>query len=93
MVMLDDAAGRLVPVGALLVVGLAAGILFSNELRPVAKRVIRFGLEAADRAQELSSEALERMQDLVAEVQYEREHAATAAAPGRAAGRRAAAGS
>jgi len=91
--MLDDAAGRLVPVGALLVVGLAAGILFSKELRPVAKRVIRLGLEAADRAQELSSEALERMQDLVAEVQYEREHAVTAAGPVRAARRRVAAGS
>lgn len=91
--MLDDAAGRLVPVGALLAVGLAAGILFSKELRPVAKRVIRLGLEAADRAQELSTEALERVQDLVAEVQYEREHAAAAPATGRAAARRISAGS
>jgi hypothetical protein len=60
---------------ALLLAGIAIGATFSKELRPVAKRAIRFGLTAGGAVQEAAAEAYERGQDLVAEARYEQEQA------------------
>jgi hypothetical protein len=46
-------------------------------LRPVAKTVLRAGIAATDKAREVVAEAGEQVQDMVAEVQAEREHAGT----------------
>lgn len=68
--------GVLIGAGAVVV-----GIMFPRvgmAMRPVAKRVIRAGLEMGDRARDLVAEAGEQVQDLVAEAQSDRAQAAEA---------------
>jgi hypothetical protein len=45
---------------------------FNDQLRWVAKEAIKLGMAAGDRLQEVTAEAYERGQDLVAEVRAER---------------------
>lgn len=47
-------------------------------LRPVAKALIRSGFTFVDTVQELAAEGMEHLNDLVAEVQYERSAATPA---------------
>jgi hypothetical protein len=79
---LESAVSR----AALLLAGIAIGATFSKELRPVAKRAIRFGLTAGGAVQEAAAEAYERGQDLVAEARYEQEQAEAEPAASAAAG-------
>src|SRR5436190_17167235 len=74
---LESAVSR----AALLLAGIAIGAAFSQELKPVAKRAIRFGLTAGGAMQEAAAEAYERGQDLVAEARYEQEQAEAGAEP------------
>ena len=71
--MVDELLQAVIPRGAYLAAGLALGAMFSQELRPVAKRAIKWGLAAGATLQEAAAEACERGQDLVAEARYERE--------------------
>ena len=50
----------------------------SASLRPVAKALIHSGFTFVDTVQELAAEGLEHLNDLVAEVQYERSAATPA---------------
>lgn len=71
--MVDELLQSVVPRGACLAAGLVLGVLFSHELRPVAKRAIKWGMAAGGTVQEVAAEAFERGQDLFAEARYERE--------------------
>jgi hypothetical protein len=66
-------AGAVLPGGAWLAAGLALGIAFGGRLRPVAKGVVKAGMNLAERVQGAGAEAVEQAQDLVAEVRHERE--------------------
>lgn len=63
-----------------LVIGAGAvllGMMFPqvrHVVRPVLKTAVRAGMAVADRAREVVAEAGEQVQDVVAEVQSEREH-------------------
>ena len=54
-------------------VGVAVGAAFGEQLRPLAKQVIKAGLTVADQVQRVAAEAYERGQDLIAEARKERE--------------------
>lgn len=81
--MIDELVEAVVPGGAWLVAGVAIGASLAGVLRPVAKTAVKTGMVVADRVQELTGEAVEQAQDLVAEARMEREQdrAAKAAAP------------
>src|SRR5215470_15080071 len=70
--MLDEMIERILPGGLWLVAGLAIGVAFAEALRPVAVRVVKVGMDVADRAQEDGAEAYEKAQDLIAEARHER---------------------
>ena len=70
--MLDEIVEEIVPGGLWLVAGLAIGTAFADALRPVAVRIVRAGMDVADRAQEVGAEAYEKAQDLIAEARHER---------------------
>lgn len=69
--MIDELLEAVIPGGLYIGVGVAIGAAFSERLRPVAKRAVKVGMTGAERMQELSAEALEKVQDLVAEARYE----------------------
>ena len=67
----DLVPGILIGVGAILL-----GKMFPQVgavLRPIVKTVVRAGLIAAEQGRELAAEASEQVQDVIAEVQSERE--------------------
>lgn len=70
--MLDETLEGIIPGGLWLVAGLAIGVAFAEALRPVAVRVVKVGMDVADRAQEAGAEAYEKAQDLIAEARHER---------------------
>jgi hypothetical protein len=61
-------------------VGLLSVPAVRRQVRPVAKAVVRAGLAAADGLREFVAEAREQTEDLVAEVQAERNGGAQASA-------------
>jgi hypothetical protein len=72
--MIEELVEVVWPGGALVAGGLALGVAFSRQLRPVAKEAIKLGMTAGTVVQEAAAEVYERGQDLVAEARYEREH-------------------
>lgn len=70
--MFDDLIELVFPGTGWLVLGVALGTAFSEQLRPVAKEAIKIGLTVSERVQEAAAEAYERGQDLVAEARHER---------------------
>jgi hypothetical protein len=85
--MLDETLEGIIPGGLWLVAGLAIGVAFAEALRPVAVRVVRVGMDVADRAQEAGAEAYEKAQDLIAEARHERAQVRVPAARPDGAGR------
>ncbi len=77
--MLGGVIGRLAS-GAVWGLGAAAALSLAGsgtaDLRPVAKRVLKVCVVAADRVQEIAAEARESLEDLYAEVRFEQEQAA-----------------
>jgi hypothetical protein len=71
--MLEELAEMAFPGGAWVAVGVALGAAFGEQLRPVAKRVVKTGFVVADQVQGIAAEAYERGQDLIAEARYEYE--------------------
>ncbi|MDQ6637406.1 MAG: DUF5132 domain-containing protein [Candidatus Dormibacteraeota bacterium] len=69
--MFADLLEAVIPGGLYIGLGVAIGAAFSERLRPVAKRAVKVGMTGAERLQEISAEALEKAQDLVAEARYE----------------------
>ena len=72
--MFEELAELLFPGGALVAFGVGIGAAFGQQLRPVAKQVVKGGMVAASRLQEFAAEAYEQGQDLVAEARQEVEH-------------------
>lgn len=70
--MFGDLIELVFPRAGWLVLGVAVGTAFGEQLRPVAKQAIRLGLTVGERLQEVTAEVYERGQDLVAEVRHER---------------------
>lgn len=79
--MFDDLIETIVPGGFYLALGVTIGAAFGKQLRPLAKAAIKRGLVAAERIQEVSAEAVERAQDLVAEARYEHDTGTPQPAP------------
>ena len=73
--MFEELAETVFPGGAFVAIGLTLGAAFGEQLRPLAKQVVKAGMAVADQVQAAAAEAYERSQDLVAEARQERENA------------------
>lgn len=82
--MFEELLESLVPGGLWLAAGVAVGAAAGSRIRPVAKVAIGFGMDAAGRAQAFGAEAVERVQDIVAEARHEHEQERAATPPARA---------
>ena len=71
--MFEELAELLFPGGAWVALGVGIGAAFGNQLRPVAKQVVKAGMAVAAQVQEVAAEAYEQGQDLVAEARHEHE--------------------
>lgn len=69
--MFGDLVELVFPGAGWLAIGVMVGTAFSKQLRPVAKQAIKLGLTVGERLQEVTAEAYERGQDLVAEARHE----------------------
>ena len=69
--MFEELAELLFPGGAWVALGVGIGAAFGQQLRPVAKQVVKAGMAATSRLQEVAAEAYEQGQDLMAEARQE----------------------
>jgi hypothetical protein len=71
--MLEELAELAFPGGAFVAAGVAVGAAFGQQLRPVAKQVVKTGMKVAAQVQEVAAEAYEQGHDLIAEARHEYE--------------------
>jgi hypothetical protein len=71
--MIDEIVERALPWGVFIGLGALIGAAFPRETRAAAKRAMLAGFRAADWAQGMSAEALEKGQDVFAEARLEYE--------------------
>ncbi|MDQ6921382.1 MAG: DUF5132 domain-containing protein [Candidatus Dormibacteraeota bacterium] len=71
--MLEEVTEMAFPGGAFVAAGVAVGATFGEQLRPVAKEVLKRGMKLAAQVQEAAAEAYEQGQDLIAEARHEYE--------------------